>query len=279
MRVFTAEFCGMKYRYGSTLTLLALLMSACGGGGSGDNGETNDAGLTAVAPGQARTQMQGHVIIEERSGRYHLDAWFANELQTTSPTRELLHDVNGDTCELISDALQPTASSTHRLSAGDDVVIASRTETWATLSRQNGLSSPVYASETRSIRKVWPDDAVLEIEGDDFPAVPATALATLLPLVVTAPADNRNIPQDGILQWEASSDARDKIELVLRSESFGGTQAPRHSVLCELNDDGDFNVPASVLAEADWIVRAARTRNTIVSAGDAQLRIAQISER
>ena len=120
---------------------------------------------------------------------------------------------------------------------------------------------------------------MVELSGDEFPAMPSTTLDPLAPLVILAPSLNRNIPADGRLVWEASTDVRNRIDLTLRIESAGGTSGRRQTVLCRLQDDGEFVVPEAVHNQADWIVRAARTRDTEVAVGDALLRISQISER
>ena len=250
--------------------MLALFLTACGGGSSDSAGNQT---TVSTLP------MQGQLVIEERSGRYYLDAWFSEASEQSNVAGELLHDADGDRCERVSDASQQTANEAARISAGAQVSISSRAGTWAELERQDGLALPVYASETRSIRDAWPDDALLEVEGDVFPSVPATALSPLSPLQVLAPTDSRNIPRDGELLWEASPDARDHIDLVLRVESTAGSTQQRQTVHCRLTDDGAFTVPATVLTSADWIVRAARTRITDVNVDDAVMRISQISER
>ena len=260
----------MNLAHGSTLILLALILTACGGGS-----EDSAGNQTAVS----KLPMQGQVVIEERSGRYYIDAWFSPASEQSNATGELLHEADGDRCERTNDESQQTANEAARVSAGSHVSISSRTGIWAEIERQDGLDLPVYASETRSIREAWPDDALLEVEGDVYPSIPATALSPLLPLQVLAPTGSRNIPRDGELLWEASPDERDHIDLVLRVESAAGSSQKRHTVHCRLTDDGAFTIPATVLASADWIVRAARTRITEVNVDDAVMRISQISER
>ena len=171
------------------------------------------------------------------------------------------------------------ASDLERVSAGEVVSFTSRSGTWAELPRQAGLESPVYMSELRSIREQWPDDLLLEIPGDEFPEILTTALDAVAPLDVLAPSNNRNIPIDRRLAWEASNDDRDRIDLVMRAESAGGTTGGRFSVECQLVDDGEFILPEAIAEQVDWISRAARSRETLNSADNASLIVVQVSER
>lgn len=258
------------------VVLSAVLIASCGGGGQAPSGGS-DAGDADRASAQG---YRGHVIIEERFGRFHLDAWFTNSASNTASTEAVLYDNGGDRCwQLGDDAAQGSLDTQQLVSAGDSLRLSSRDGVWTELVAQPGIDAPVYATELRSIREAWPDDVVLDIPGAEFPEMPTTALNLLAPLVVNAPTANRNLPEDGRLLWVASEDARDQIELDFRRESPGGTTAGRSTLRCIVADDGEFTLPQNLQQQAHWIARAARTRHTVVGSGDAELVVAQISER
>jgi len=268
-------------RYSSLLYYLLVGVACLGAcdGGSGENLELvgSDNGVTVEH--STPSLMQGHVVIEERSERFHLDAWFTRGTPTEGVEVELLYELAGDACYRVDDASSWVMSDLEIVSAGEAVSLTSRSGTWAELPRQTGLGAPVYMSELRSIRDPWPDDVLLEIPGDEFPEIFTTALDSLSALKLLAPVDDRNVPSDRRLAWQASTDDRDQIDLVMRAESAGGNTGERFSVECQLVDDGDFVVPEFIAEQVDWISRVARSRKTVNSAENASLTVVQVSER
>ncbi len=266
---------------------LGVVLVGCGGGSGGAKSVSAGDQDSALDPSeQTVSGMQGNVVIEERSGRYYLDAWFSVDTSTAGTPGappELLYTSHGETCERVNTAaIDPAAEPPLvTVSAGESLELITRAGVWAQLALQSGWGMPVYASELRSIRQAWPEDVMLDVPGDDFPAVASTALDPLAPLALVAPVDSRSIPDDGKLVWEASIDERDLITLVLREERVAPNEASdtRFSVICQLEDDGEFLVPDEVTEYVDWIARAARVRTTTVAAEDSVLTVVQVSER
>ena len=216
-------------------------------------------------------------MVGERKERFHLDAWFLDAAAPPAKTDAL------DVCTLRSadGAVGPAAPPPRRLSAGEALEITTRGGTRASLERRTGGAETLYATELRSVRKAWPDDALLGVPGDECPTVGPIALGPVPPLEVLAPEGTRDLPPDRAVRWTPGDDPRDRIVLVLRERDAGGTGEPRTDVLCTLADDGEFVVPEDARPfERPWVARAARVRltRTEVDPGTA-LVVEQLSER
>ena len=281
MRPYSSPRAGRAIALGAAS---CLLLVACGGGGSGDDGggdgspATDGTDPTAEAPREpAPSARHGTVVVEERKERFHLDAWFLDAAAPPAGADAL------DVCTLRSEdaTVGPSAPPPARLSAGDALEITTRGGTWASLERQVGGVETVYATELRSVREAWPDDALLSVPGDEFPAVGPIALGPVLSLELLAPEGTRDLPSDRTVRWTPGDDPRDRIVLVLRERDAGGTEGSRVDVLCTLADDGEFVVPADAVPfERPWLSRAARVRETRTEVEPGTvLVVEQLSER
>lgn len=266
----------IKQRFHLLVSLCALGLSACGGGGGSSAIDTPLAG-----------PKQGFITIEERANKRVVDAWFSQGSLPNQNAAVLWSDESNRCVELEAAASSNNEQSTQvgtrwrdTLYAGEFIKLESRVGELTRLVPQRYGDAVLYASSERWIAESLPEDTHIMISGSEqFPAFESIAVSPLTRLVRTAPTDGVTHDLSAPITWEVSEATDDAIELTVAASD--NTQQSAKSIRCWLSDSGQFVLP-DVLQQVlpqnrQSIVGLVRTRNASYNAEGAQLHISQSS--
>ncbi len=263
-----------------------LLLTACGGGNT-PNGEPSAGDVATEAASR------GVLVLDEQAGVYTLDAWFTRLPEVTAAA-DLLWQAGRQNCQRISqvglsdigasaDAHSGSVGSLWQqtLDAGSALEIRDRGGVVARMPAQVWGEAVVYATEERWLEEALSEDAYLHVPGStDVPAFDSISLVPLAPLQVLAPEAGVAWDRGEAIEWQGSTNPADVIELTLTFADKSGAMA--NAVVCELEDDGRYQLPEAIqqlLPNAASAVQATllRKRSTVYESGDATLEIVQLS--
>lgn len=262
------------------LSLLSffLLLAGCGGGSSsGSDGHSNEASATVVSG----DSLAATVVIEERSGKTVIDAWFAYAAVDQNAIDMMSHDGSADVCRMRVSVASGGIPATTRVATM--VKIVSRAETVATLEAFEGGSVAHYTTDERWLDDPIPDDAMLTFSEDDvLLGVGVIALPKLEPLQWTAPTSGLLASNQDSLQWDAGEVGDSRIQINFSSVSQSDTAEAPVLIQCDLVDDGEFNLDAESLRalggnNANIVFRAQRQRSRLFGAEGESVTVTQIS--
>jgi len=252
------------------LTLLAatLTVVSCGGGGAGGGGTNGLSGSTVAT-----------VIVEERSGKTMLDAWFEDGATAAFNTNSASQTL--DTCVVNPQPARLRAPVLVREATQINVV--NRTGTIVSLIPNQVNASTVYSTDVRWLSSRVSDDASIEFESSSrFQSIGTVSLPTLSQLRWIAPADGKLNSANDNLQWEPSSNANTVVKINLSAADPDSLSGASTVVICYVADDGQFQLDAATKQRLDAVggtvvMRAQRVRTQAYQAGDATLNVVQIS--
>ena len=165
------------------------------------------------------------------------------------------------------------------LSAGENVVVSGPGGTFATLQRTEAAGFVVYAPEGGSVAGPIPSGLVVDVPGDEFPAFAAVRVPDASPLTGVTPAGPEGVTAGTTFGWDAGTDPSTRVTATLAIEDTD----PVVSLTCSLVDDGEFRLPASLLARipADRPATAslARVGTRALQDGDAVLLVTATAGR
>lgn len=261
------------------LCLLSILLPLAGCGG--DSNSATGSSLGDVAQVELEQSLVATVIIEERSGKTVLDAWFSTGARNQANDTFLNDMAVGDKCQLYNENSNAQVASTVRVNT--EVSVVSRTETFATLEAFESGSVSSYTTDVRWLDTPIPDDAVLSFDEQDvLSSLSTIALPELEPLEWVSPTTGLLDSAEQSLQWVPSQADDTRIQLNFSSVSRSGTEASSIVIQCTVVDDGEFALDTTSRQalggdEADVIFRALRQRTRIFSSSDESAAVIQIS--
>jgi len=238
-----------------------LVVIACGGG-------TEDGSVSGTV---------ATVIIEERSGKTVLDAWF----EQGSSTAFSQSQQNLDTCVVNPNVSRQRAPTL--VNGATQVSLVNRGGVFASLVPNQLNADTVYTTDARWLSSPVSDDASLVFESSSqFQSLGTVSLPTLAPLNWIVPSNGELNSADDNLQWEASADASTAIKINLSVTHPSAVSGSSTVVVCFVADDGQFQLNAELKqrlnATGDTVVmRAQRVRTQSYPSGDALLNVVQVS--
>lgn len=164
------------------------------------------------------------------------------------------------------------------LSAGETIVATGPGGTFATLARTALPGFVAYALDDGVDLGPIPSGLVLDVPGDAFPAFAAVRVPDAPPLANVSPAEPGAATAGTTFGWDAGADPAARVVVDL---TVLGTD-PEVSIACVALDDGEFRLPASILARvpADRPVAAGLSRVAVqaLREGDAVLLVVATGE-
>ncbi len=262
------------------VAMFTVMLAGCSGGSG--SAEIEQAASADIALVSSTRTLAATVIVEERSGKTVLDAWFS-ERETVQPNNAIAAiSAFGDRCTAqAASSGRGSIPTTARVST--QVNIASRAETVATLERFESDSVSSYTTAVRWLDEPIPVDAILSFDQPEvLPNLGTIALPELAPLQWTAPNSGLLNSVQQSLQWVPSQTGDTRIHLNFSRVGESGSEYTAVVVQCDVADDGEFaldKVTRQALggAEAEVVFRAQRVRMRVLSSGDESATIIQIS--
>ena len=219
------------------------------------------------------------VIVEERSGKTVLDAWF--EQGSTTAFDSATQNQNIDTCKI---APKPSRRGSPSLVNEDTGLhLANRTGTFVSLVPNRLNSDTVYSTEQRWLSNPVSDDASLAFESSSqFQSMGVVSLPTLTPLKWVTPTNGALNSVNDSLQWVPSTNANTTIKINLSVTHPNSANGGSTVVVCHVADDGQFQLDAATqqrlnVDNGSIMMRAQRLRIQTYRSGDAHLNVVQLS--
>lgn len=257
---------------GLALPILALLTSACGGGGgertASDDSPTIDAqsddrpGLIVEGPDGVDTSTINsswlvlvNLFQREAKTPGSGDAYVDLTQYDNAPvslfidfyTKEL------DTCEIRDDNTlsgeggdsDGGGNPPQQISGGEAVVINTPSGPWFSIERT--IDGNVFYQTDNGLPGALPPGATLSIPGDAFPTVAAYPLVEPQPLVRLTPALDEPVSVDSEYTWVPGNPAG-FIEILLLEFAPLNGDFLGFRIHCDIVDDGSFTLPENVLS-------------------------------
>lgn len=133
------------------------------------------------------------------------------------------------------------------LSAGDVLTMTSDAGSYTELAKQSQFGLTLYGILGESLPGAAPDNLILDIPGDEFPAYSNVALPNVPAINLTAPASLADLTLTSTFTWNGSNDPENVVMIDIYSfdlETFQSTE-----ISCMVTDDGSFALPAGLEAQ------------------------------
>jgi len=208
-----------------------------------------------------------------------LDSTFieANFLQSDQDFASILaQQVPDDSCEVARGNPELANFNFMAISAGDAIIVSSPEGTFSTLTQEPVIGGIVY-STTADVTTPLPTGLTLDIPGDTFPAFANVAIPNVNRI------ENFNVDilaETAEFTWTASADPNSFLQIDIAVDI-----SPTETVfiLCTVDDDGSFQVPAESIPEIESFTAATleivqRIVFAITRSGDALLSVTVAAE-
>ena len=260
-----------------------LCLSACGGGSdavveSNFVSENESISSSSDASIQTATAQTGTVIIEERSGKTVIDAWF--NIQTQQNITGFPANTAGDHCKIIDHKELTRFPNTQPVDT--TLSLVSNAGSIGLTANQLG-SVTVYTTEERWSDTPVSNDSMLMFEStSDFQQFSPLPLAALESFKWITPDAGVLDDLAGLIQWEPVQGDDTRIEINFSTYDRTTTNNSSVTVVCNLVDDGEFVLSAAtqqILGNGNTpvVVRGLRLTQQRHVSEDTSLEVVQIS--
>lgn len=254
---------GLAPRIGVALCASILLVSCGGGGNGGETGtQVQPQGGRIDFPGMAAYGLNGQDPDEAlapwlvtvnlfRSARSESGLGNAKistlRYNETSTMQRHLDHYNGqwdaDTCTIEDDSSDGGSGTPPYVSGGESVVFNTPAGTWYTINANSDLR---YIVENE-LPGALPANTTLSIPGDTFPTVAAYPLLQPQPAIRISPGIETTVDINSEYRWMPDGDPGTSMVIVFGEYDANGDYIGFADLSCQVEDDGEFALPADAL--------------------------------